>query len=109
MQLGSNPATTPTRIVRDAEHRALRIPWADGHESVYDWEYLRRGCRCATCHGEWNTPGYLDSNPILMVDQTFLKHLQLVGRYGGEATVLAASTQLEQAMPWKDRRPAISA
>ena len=35
--------------------------------------------------------------------------VQLVGRYGDEATVLAASTQLEQAMPWKDRRPAISA
>lgn len=35
--------------------------------------------------------------------------VQLVGRYGDEATVLAASTQLEQAMPWKDRRPRISA
>lgn len=35
--------------------------------------------------------------------------VQLVGRYGDEATVLAASTQLEQAMPWKDRKPAISA
>lgn len=35
--------------------------------------------------------------------------VQLVGRYGDEATVLAASTQLEQAMPWKDRRPPISA
>lgn len=32
--------------------------------------------------------------------------VQLVGRYGDEATVLALSTQLEQAMPWKDRRPA---
>ncbi len=35
--------------------------------------------------------------------------VQLVGRYGDEATVLAISTQLEQAMPWKGRRPAISA
>jgi amidase len=35
--------------------------------------------------------------------------VQLVGRYGDEATVLAASTQLEQAMPWRDRRPPISA
>lgn len=35
--------------------------------------------------------------------------VQLVGRYGDEAGVLAVSTQLEQAMPWKDRRPAISA
>lgn len=33
--------------------------------------------------------------------------VQLVGRYGDEATVLAVSTQLEQQMPWKDRRPPI--
>lgn len=31
--------------------------------------------------------------------------VQCIGRYGDEATVLALSTQLEQAMPWKDRRP----
>lgn len=35
--------------------------------------------------------------------------VQLVGRYGDEATVLAASVQLEQEMPWKDRRPPVSA
>jgi amidase len=35
--------------------------------------------------------------------------VQLVGRYGDEATVLAASMLLEQAMPWKDRRPPVSA
>ena len=34
--------------------------------------------------------------------------VQLVGRYGDEATVLAASAQLEQEMPWRDRRPAVS-
>ncbi|BCH21875.1 amidase [Mesorhizobium sp. L-8-3] len=35
--------------------------------------------------------------------------VQMVGRYGDEATVLAASVQLEQQMPWKDRRPPVSA
>lgn len=34
--------------------------------------------------------------------------VQLVGRYGDEATVLAASAQLEEAMPWRDRRPPVS-
>jgi len=33
--------------------------------------------------------------------------VQLVGRYGDEATVLAASAQLEREMPWKHRRPPI--
>lgn len=31
--------------------------------------------------------------------------VQLVGRQGDEATLLALSTVLEQVMPWKDRRP----
>jgi len=35
--------------------------------------------------------------------------VQLVGRYGDEATVLAASARLEEQMPWKHRRPAVSA
>ncbi|MEX0447674.1 amidase [Xenorhabdus sp. SGI246] len=33
--------------------------------------------------------------------------IQLVGRYGDEATVLQVSAQLEQAMPWKGRRPSV--
>lgn len=35
--------------------------------------------------------------------------VQLVGRYGDEATLLAASAQLEQQMPWRTRRPPVSA
>ena len=35
--------------------------------------------------------------------------VQLVGRYGDEATLLAVSTALEQEMPWRDRRPPVSA
>ncbi|MBC8945114.1 MULTISPECIES: amidase [Xenorhabdus] len=35
--------------------------------------------------------------------------IQLVGRYGDEATVLQVSAQLEQAMPWKGRRPSVIA
>jgi amidase len=33
--------------------------------------------------------------------------VQLIGRYGDEATVLGVSTQLEQEMPWEHRRPAL--
>lgn len=35
--------------------------------------------------------------------------VQLVGRYGDEATVLSASAVLEQEMPWKHRKPPVSA
>jgi amidase len=34
--------------------------------------------------------------------------VQLVGRYGDEATLLTNSTVLEQEMPWRDRRPPVS-
>ncbi|RUY11781.1 amidase, partial [Mesorhizobium sp. M2A.F.Ca.ET.040.01.1.1] len=33
--------------------------------------------------------------------------VQLVGRYGDEASVLALSTQIEGEMPWRDRQPGI--
>jgi amidase len=35
--------------------------------------------------------------------------VQLVGRYGDEATLLALATVLEKEMPWRDRRPPVSA
>jgi amidase len=31
--------------------------------------------------------------------------IQLVGRFGDEATLLRVASQLEQARPWKERRP----
>jgi amidase len=35
--------------------------------------------------------------------------VQLVGRYGDEATLLAVSTVLEKEMPWRNRKPPVSA
>lgn len=34
--------------------------------------------------------------------------VQFAGRFGAEATLLALAAQLEQAAPWKDRRPSLS-
>jgi len=39
---------TPTRLDRVGDS-ALRIVWADGHESVYTWRLLREQCPCAVC------------------------------------------------------------
>ena len=81
MQQGSDPANLPTRIARDAQHRQLHIPWADGHRSVYDWEYLRWRCPCAFCRGEWGQPGQLDRVRSLTPEQTELRSMEHVGRY----------------------------
>ena len=102
----SDPATRPTRIVREAERRAVRIPWADGHESVYDWEYLRRACPCANCRGEWDRPGTMGAETLLMVDQAFLKSMAHVGHYAvqliwgdGHDTGIYTFDRLREAAP----------
>ena len=107
----SDPATRPTRVVRDAERRTLRIPWADGHESTYDWEYLRRRCPCAHCQGEWGRSGAMTGDPLLTVDQTFLKSMQLVGRYAlqpiwgdNHDTGIFAFTHLRELCPCSECR-----
>jgi DUF971 family protein len=71
----------PRDIHADRPARELRIEWADGHRSVYDFEALRWLCPCATCRGEAGMPGWLDSNPTLTEEQTTLTDVALVGHY----------------------------
>jgi prepilin-type processing-associated H-X9-DG protein len=41
----------PTEIRRLPEEGRLRVTWADGHVSEYDYSYLRGYCPCAMCQG----------------------------------------------------------
>ena len=49
----------PQKILVDIENKLVQINWQDGHQSVYDFTYLRRACPCAECQpwkegaGEW--------------------------------------------------------
>lgn len=45
------------------------------------------------------------SLPVGMTDEGFPVSVQAVGRYADEATLFRLSAQLEQAMPWRGRRP----
>lgn len=45
------------------------------------------------------------SLPVGTTDQGFPVSVQAVGRYADEATLFRLSAQLEQAMPWRARRP----
>jgi DUF971 family protein len=81
MNEGPSPATTPVEIELDSSACVLRIRWADGHQSVYDWEYLRWRCPCAYCAGEGGAPGLLAQTNFLLPEQTRMVDVQLVGRY----------------------------
>lgn len=44
---------TPPRIrgLNEVGRYAIGIQWADGHDSIFPLENLRRGCPCNTCDG----------------------------------------------------------
>jgi DUF971 family protein len=71
----------PLRIHADRGERTLRIEWADGHVSIFDFVTLRWLCPCAYCRGEMGQPGWLDSNPTLTTEQTHLVSVEAVGSY----------------------------
>jgi amidase len=57
----------------------------------------------------WNTTGQpAVSLPLAMDDDGLPVGAQLVGRPADEATLIRLSSQLEQARPWRDRRPPVS-
>jgi len=72
----------PISYTLDEEHRRLLLSWSDGHESIHDYEALRRACPCAHCAGEGNLPGSMRSDTPLTEEQTTIYELKPVGRYG---------------------------
>ncbi len=40
----------PTNIEVDIKQSEVRITWADGLQSHYPLDYLRKNCPCATCN-----------------------------------------------------------
>ena len=79
-------ATTPTDIELDSRGRRLRFTWGDGRRSDYDWEYLRWRCPCATCSGEGEFAGELQSRTSFLPDEIEMVDLELVGRYAVKPT-----------------------
>jgi len=79
--LRGDDLTAPLTIHADREARTLRIGWADGHASVFDFERFRWLCPCAYCRGEAGLPGWLDTNPTLTAEQTRLVSIEPVGGY----------------------------
>lgn len=70
----------------DRPRRLLTIAWADGHQSAYDFEFLRWNCPCAECAGEAGLPGRLASTTELRDDQVELAQIEAVGLFGIKPT-----------------------
>jgi DUF971 family protein len=74
-------AQEPVDIRYDNARRRLEISWADGHESAYDYEFLRWRCPCAVCAGEMGRPGVLATTTELRPEQYTLATIEQVGHY----------------------------
>lgn len=82
----SGASTDPVDIRYDNARRRLEISWSDGHESAFDYEYLRWKCACAECAGEMGVPGRLMFVEQLTPEQSELRSIELVGLYAVRPT-----------------------
>lgn len=57
-------ATTPERVEIDTDAQTVTINWADGHQSVFPLDGLRRACPCAQCRGKREKSGDLPDPSI---------------------------------------------
>ena len=65
-----------------ADKKLFRMKWDDGQLTEYEWEGLRRACPCAYCSGEGTFAGNVNSDTKFSEQQTTLKEVYAVGRYG---------------------------
>ena len=73
-----------TRVVVKTEEQTLTISWADGHESTFPLDGLRRACPCASCQGGHENMGKLPDRDIFLVPALMRwerLRLQPVGHY----------------------------
>lgn len=71
---------TDPKYVDISLSRGVKIVWADGHESQYSLEHLRRHCPCATCRA--TVESRKPANPFPMFQPAArLTNAEAVGRY----------------------------
>jgi DUF971 family protein len=53
-------AVTPNKVrVKKTEGTGVEIDWKDGHQSAWNFAWLRNACPCATCHEDREQTGRL--------------------------------------------------
>ena len=71
------PMIVPRDVRPDPQARALRITWADGHESTIPYQVLRDRCPCARCRDQREQ----GRTPLSMVLTTKLASWKRIGNY----------------------------
>ena len=77
-----NQRIEPVDVEVHVDRRLMQVRWSDGHDAVYDFEFLRWQCPCAECRGEGGLPGVLAQTTALRPEQTEMTDLHVVGRAG---------------------------
>ena len=86
----SEDAMTPKRVrVKKSEGTGIEIQWKDGHQSVWNFTWLRNACPCAACHEErektGRSPGEMkaEEQTLLKMYQAPVKPLEVtpIGKY----------------------------
>jgi len=83
-------AVTPAKVrVLKSEGTGVEIDWKDGHQSVWNFAWLRNACPCATCNEEREHSGRKPGEPkpkpqtLLMMYEAPARPVEVtpVGRY----------------------------
>jgi DUF971 family protein len=83
-------AVTPKKVrVKKTEGTGVEIDWKDGHQSAWNFAWLRNACPCATCHEDrektGRPPGVAKpkEEKLLMIYEPPVKPLEVtpVGKY----------------------------
>lgn len=65
-----------------SDRRVFEVTWDDGNVTEYAWADMRRACPCAYCSGEGGMRGTVDETTSFTEQQTDMKEVYPVGRYG---------------------------
>jgi DUF971 family protein len=81
-------STEPADIAVSRENREMRIRWRDGHESVYQFDLLRKQCPCAVCNDQRGKAAASSgpsltvlTGPVLRAGEVQAATVSPVGRY----------------------------